>query len=173
MIQAQLWLQIVTYQKYHQKDSNWWILLENTELYKDCFYFVWLDGLQFLFTNQVFWTLCWNLQINNKNCFYPMKLMAWIPKVTLDQLWQLCMISGMLWVEHHFIKHQTNLNIIFRTMNELECVHLLVIKLEHPIFGFEQSNIERTWTSFFEHWTNPNVFIYRVFHLLCTYFKWP
>ena len=27
-------------------------------------------------------------------------------------------------------------------MNELERVHLLVIELEHPIFGFERSNIE-------------------------------
>ena len=31
---------------------------------------------------------------------------------------------------------------IFRTSNELERVHLLVIELEHPIFGFERSNIE-------------------------------
>ena len=27
-------------------------------------------------------------------------------------------------------------------MNELELVHLLVIELEHPIFGFEGTNIE-------------------------------
>ena len=46
-------------------------------------------------------------------------------------------------VEHHFMKHRTNSNIIFRTLNELEHVHLLVIALEHPIFGFEGSNIER------------------------------
>ena len=26
--------------------------------------------------------------------------------------------------------------------SNIECVHLLVIKLEHPIFGFEQTNIE-------------------------------
>ena len=25
----------------------------------------------------------------------------------------------------------------FRTLNELECVHLLLIELEHPIFGLE------------------------------------
>ena len=31
---------------------------------------------------------------------------------------------------------------LFRTSNELERVHLLVIELEHPIFGFERSNIE-------------------------------
>ena len=31
---------------------------------------------------------------------------------------------------------------LFRTSNELEHVHLLVIELEHPIFGFERSNIE-------------------------------
>ena len=30
----------------------------------------------------------------------------------------------------------------FQTSNELEHVHLMVIKLEHPIFGFERSNIE-------------------------------
>ena len=30
----------------------------------------------------------------------------------------------------------------FRTSNELERVHLMVIELEHPIFGFERSNIE-------------------------------
>ena len=31
----------------------------------------------------------------------------------------------------------------FRTLNGLERVHLLLIKREHPIFGFEPSNIER------------------------------
>ena len=31
---------------------------------------------------------------------------------------------------------------LFRISNELECVHLLVIELEHPIFGFERLNIE-------------------------------
>ena len=30
----------------------------------------------------------------------------------------------------------------YRTSNELECVHLLVIEHEHPIFGFERMNIE-------------------------------
>ena len=30
----------------------------------------------------------------------------------------------------------------FRTSNELERVHLMVIDLDHPIFGFERSNIE-------------------------------
>ena len=29
-----------------------------------------------------------------------------------------------------------------RTWDELQCVHLLVIELEHPILGFERSNIE-------------------------------
>ena len=29
-----------------------------------------------------------------------------------------------------------------RTSNELELVHLLEIEIEHPIFGFERSNIE-------------------------------
>ena len=31
---------------------------------------------------------------------------------------------------------------LFRTSNELERVHLLVIELEHHIFGYERSNIE-------------------------------
>ena len=40
--------------------------------------------------------------------------------------------------------------IISRTSNELECVHLLVIELEHPIFCFKQTNIEtnRAFTRF-------------------------
>ena len=29
-----------------------------------------------------------------------------------------------------------------QTSNELDHVHLLVIELEHPIFGYEQLNIE-------------------------------
>ena len=41
--------------------------------------------------------------------------------------------------EHHFIEHQTISNIIFRTSDELKNVHLLVIELEHPIFGFERA----------------------------------
>ena len=67
------------------------------------------------------------------------------------------------WVEHHFIEHWSNSNI--------ERVHLLVIELEHPIFGFERTNIEPnkaftkftkllielTRTSFFQ---ISNVFIY-------------
>ena len=32
--------------------------------------------------------------------------------------------------------------LFFRTSNELERVHLMVIELEHPIFGFKRSNIE-------------------------------
>ena len=32
--------------------------------------------------------------------------------------------------------------IIFRTSKQLKRVHLLVVELEHPIFGFERSNIE-------------------------------
>ena len=31
---------------------------------------------------------------------------------------------------------------LFQTSNVLERVHLLVIEFEHPIFGFERSNIE-------------------------------
>ena len=31
---------------------------------------------------------------------------------------------------------------VFRTLNELERVHLMVIELEHPIFGFERLDIE-------------------------------
>ena len=30
----------------------------------------------------------------------------------------------------------------FQTSNELDCVHTFANKLEHPIFGFERSNIE-------------------------------
>ena len=30
----------------------------------------------------------------------------------------------------------------FQTLNELKRVHQLVIELEHPIFGFERSNID-------------------------------
>ena len=38
----------------------------------------------------------------------------------------------------------------FSTPNELEHVHLLVIELEHPIFGFERTDIEpnRAFTRF-------------------------
>ena len=35
-----------------------------------------------------------------------------------------------------------------QTSNELEHVHLLVIKLEHPIFGFERLNIIRSITNY-------------------------
>ena len=79
------------------------------------------------------------------------------------------------WVKHHFIEHQTNLNIIFRSSNKLEPVHLLMIKREHLNFGFEQTDIEH-WTfkpfprftksfieqartSFFQHRMDTNVFI--------------
>ena len=34
----------------------------------------------------------------------------------------------------------------FRTSNELERVHLMVIELKHPIFGFERSNFEHCST---------------------------
>ena len=37
-----------------------------------------------------------------------------------------------------------------RTSNELERVHLLVIELEHPIFGFERSNIEHCSTHHYQ-----------------------
>ena len=35
-----------------------------------------------------------------------------------------------------------NLKIVFRTLNGLECVHLLVIELENTVFGFERMDIE-------------------------------
>ena len=35
-------------------------------------------------------------------------------------------------------------NIIFRTSNEHEHVHLLMIELEHLIFGFKRTNEHRT-----------------------------
>ena len=36
----------------------------------------------------------------------------------------------------------------FRTSNKLERVHLLVIEFEHPIFGFERSNIKHRTSNF-------------------------
>ena len=42
----------------------------------------------------------------------------------------------------YLIFHQTDSNVIFRTSNKLEHVHLLVIELEHPILGFGRSNVE-------------------------------
>ena len=45
-------------------------------------------------------------------------------------------------IEHHFIEHRANLNIILQTLKELECVQLLVIELKHPNSGFEQTNIK-------------------------------
>ena len=47
-----------------------------------------------------------------------------------------------LWVEQHFMEHRTNPNIIFWTSNKLECAHLLMIEIEHSIFGFQRTNIE-------------------------------
>ena len=44
-----------------------------------------------------------------------------------------------------FIEHRTKLNIIFRTLNELEWVHIWVIELKHLIFGFKRTDIEH-WT---------------------------
>ena len=71
-----------------------------------------------------------------------------------------------------------NSNIIFQTNNELERVHLLVIKLEHPIFGFEPNRVFTRFTKllievtrasfFFEHRTNSNMF-----HLLVIELKHP
>ena len=48
------------------------------------------------------------------------------------------------------MEHRSNSNIIFRTSHDLKRVHLLVIELEHPIFGFERMNIEpnRAFTRF-------------------------
>ena len=37
---------------------------------------------------------------------------------------------------------EQNQTSVFQTLKELRLVHLLVIELEHPIFGFERSNIE-------------------------------
>ena len=48
-------------------------------------------------------------------------------------------------LQHHLFKHQKNSNIIFRTSNKH--VHILIIKLEDPIFGFERSNIVRPITN--------------------------
>ena len=40
------------------------------------------------------------------------------------------------------ISRKIILSPFYQTSNELERVHLLVIELKHPIFGFKQSNIE-------------------------------
>ena len=51
------------------------------------------------------------------------------------------------WVEeHHFIEHLTNSNIIFWTSNEHQHVRQLLMKLKHPIFGFERTDIEHNKT---------------------------
>ena len=43
----------------------------------------------------------------------------------------------------HIKQTQTS---FFPTLNKLEGIHLLVIKLQHPNFAFERSNIElQTW----------------------------
>ena len=47
----------------------------------------------------------------------------------------------------------------FRTSNELERVHFLVIEFKHPIFGFKQSNIELR-TQF-----NPSLTVWRFLHV--------
>ena len=43
-----------------------------------------------------------------------------------------------------------NLSVLFQTLKELERVRLWMIELEHPIFGFEQTNIKpnKTLTRF-------------------------
>ena len=65
-----------------------------------------------------------------------------------------CPINHFLVVvfQSHFTEHQTNSNIIFQTSNDLKHLHLLVIELKHPIFGFERSNI------------NSKIFCTFVFH---------
>ena len=54
--------------------------------------------------------------------------------------WQILCKNLRYRVEHHFIKQQTNSNIIFLTSNEFE----------HPLFDLEQSNFEpnRAFTRF-------------------------
>ena len=47
-----------------------------------------------------------------------------------------------LWVQNHSIKQCMDLNIIFWSLNRLEHVHLLIIELEHPHFGFKRTYIE-------------------------------
>ena len=77
------------------------------------------------------------------------------------------------WVEHHFIEHRTNSNIIFWTSNELKSVHLLVIKLEHPIFGFEWSNIEHSLTHHYPEYSPSQLLVPVPCSLLSMiYFKW-
>ena len=45
----------------------------------------------------------------------------------------------------------------YRTSNELEHVHLLMIELEHPIFSFERSNIVQPIISLEERQERQNV----------------
>ena len=76
-----------------------------------------------------------------------------------------------LWVEQHFMEHRTNPNIIFWTSNKLECAHLLMIEIEHSIFGFQRTNIIRfsldlsnyTWNwlenHFSVYWMKPFIYL--------------
>ena len=59
-------------------------------------------------------------------------------------------MSINLMIEHEYlnfgfeqmdIDHRTSLDLL-NFLNRLEHVHLLVMELKHPIFGFERSNIE-------------------------------
>ena len=53
-----------------------------------------------------------------------------------------------------FIEHLTNSNIIFLTSNKLECVHLLMIELEHLNFCFERTDIEHRTDLNIMFWTS-------------------
>ena len=39
---------------------------------------------------------------------------------------------------------------LFWTSNELDCIHLFVIELKHPIFGFDQSKFEHCLTHLYK-----------------------
>ena len=65
---------------------------------------------------------------------WPKKSLRRKNKILLHIFWNVS--KQVFRVKNHFFEHWTKLNIIFGTSNWLKPVHLLVIKLEHAIFGF-------------------------------------
>ena len=78
-------------------------------------------------------------------------------------------LSNIKRTQLSFFEHPTNLNMFnraftrftnslieltriwfFQTLNRLESVQLLVIKLEHPIFGFEQMDVKHSSTHHYQ-----------------------
>ena len=64
-------------------------------------------------------------------------------KIFTSPVWEILIPKPISYLIHLGLdSYIISLNIIFRTSNEIDCVHLLVIELEHPIFGFEWTNID-------------------------------